>query len=133
MSEGPRSQADEADDLPELVISHRDEAILGLLRQLQRAVLTHPEAAQALYLSLAAEGRLFAQTTEGRRWREHIATSPLLERAQLVWQNASLWMTEERADGTTPSALIDALASAAESPRRDALLERLFRDVDGGT
>jgi hypothetical protein len=120
------------DDVPELVIEDRDESILALLRTLQRAVLTHPEAAQALYGALVEEGRLFAQTAEGRRWQERLEGSALLERALLVWQNASLWVTEERADGAAPSALVDAVAAAAASPARDVLLERLFRDVDGG-
>lgn len=124
--------APEGDGVPELVIEGRDDAIVSLLRVLQRAVLTHPEAAQALYGALTAEGRLFAQTAEGRRWQERLEGSALLERALLVWQNASLWVTEERPDAAAPSALVDALASAARSPRRDALLERLFRDLEGG-
>jgi hypothetical protein len=120
------------DDVPELVISDADDAILALLRELQRALLLHPEAGQALYASLAQEGRLFGQTEDGRRWRERIERSALLERALLVWQNAAMWMTEEARDSGAPSALIDAVAAAAMSPRRDSLLERLLRDLDGG-
>jgi len=121
-----------ADDVPELVIADGHDAIVGLLRDLQRALLMHPEAGQALYGALAREGRLFAQTEDGRRWRERIEGSALLERAVLVWQNAAMWMTEESGGGAAPSALIDAVAAAAMSPQRDLLLERLFRDLDGG-
>jgi hypothetical protein len=118
------------DDVPELVIRDADAAILTLLRQLQAALLLHPEAGQALYGWLAQEGRLFGQTEDGRRWRDRIERSALLERALLVWQNAAMWMTDETPDGGAPSALIDAVAAAAMSPRRDALVERLFRELE---
>jgi hypothetical protein len=120
------------DGIPELAITDGDDAIVALLRDVQRALLVHPEAGQALFARLAQEGRMFAQTEEGRRWRERIEGSALLERAVLVWQNAAMWMTDEAADGAAPSALIDAVAAAAMSPRRDVLLERLFRDLEGG-
>jgi hypothetical protein len=118
--------------LPEIAIKDRDDTVLDLLRDLQRAALMHPEAAQALFAGLVAEGRSFAETAEGRRWKEKVARSALLERAQLVWQNATLWITERSERGATPSALIDAMAAAASSPRRDLLLDRLFRDLDEG-
>lgn len=117
---------------PEFVIADRDDAILDLLREIQRAALVHPEASQALYCSLVEEGRLFAQTADGRQWKERLSRSVLLERALLVWQSVTLWMTEEGSDGATPSALVDAVAAAAASPRRDMLLERLFQAFDEG-
>lgn len=120
------------DSVPELVIANQEAAIVDLLRDLQRGALLHSEAARALYEGLVAEGRLFAQTAEGKRWHDRILRSALLERALLVWQNATLFMTDEPGDGATPSALIDAVAVAAASPRRDALLDRLFRDMDDG-
>src|SRR6185503_9029264 len=101
--------------------------IVDLLRDVQRAVLTHPEAARSLFGALVREGRLFAQTAEGRRWKVEVERSALLERALLVWQSATMWMLEEQEEGATPSALIDAVASAATSPGRDGLLDRLFR------
>ena len=121
------------DGVPELVIGDQEGAILDLLRDLQRGALLHSEAARALYDGLVDEGRLFAQTAEGKRWHDRILRSALLERALLVWQNATLFTTEEPGDGATPSALIDAVAAAAASPRRDALLDRLFRDMVDGT
>jgi hypothetical protein len=116
--------------VPELVVRDDAEAVVDLLRDVQRAVLAHPEAARALFGALVREGRMFAQTAEGQRWKEKVAGSALLERALLVWQSATLWMLEER-DAATPSALIDAIASAATSPERDLLLDRLFREMDG--
>jgi len=120
------------DGVPELVIADQEAAILDLLRDLQRSALLHSEAARALYEGLVVEGRLFAQTAEGKRWHDRILRSALLERALLVWQNATLFTTDEPGEGATPSALIDAVAAAAASPRRDALLDRLFRDMDDG-
>lgn len=114
-------------DIPELSISDQSEDIVALLRELQRAVLVHPEAARALFDAFAKEGRLFAQTAEGQRWSQRVLESELLERALLVWQSATLWTSDEPGNGATPTALIDAVASAARSPERDLLLERLFR------
>jgi hypothetical protein len=116
--------------IPELVIAERDDAVVDLLRAIQRTALLHSEAAQGLFESLAEEGRLFAQTAEGKRWKSVVLHSTLLARAQLVWQNATLWLTERSEGGATPSALIDAVAAAAASPRRDLLLDRLFREMN---
>jgi hypothetical protein len=118
-------------DLPNLTLSDDDDAIVDLLREVQRAVLAHPEAGRAIFAALVREGRLFAQTSEGQRWQEQAARSALLERALLVWQSATLWMLEEPDDGATPSALVDAVASAATAPGRDVLLDRLFREMEG--
>jgi len=117
--------------LPTLTLRDDEGAIVDLLRDVQRAVLTHPEAARSLFGALVREGRLFAQTAEGRRWKVEVERSALLERALLVWQSATMWMLEEQEEGATPSALIDAVASAATSPGRDGLLDRLFREMEG--
>ena len=120
-------------DLPTLTISDDDAGIVSLLRELQRAVLLHPEAARALFQALAREGRLFAQTAEGERWKQRVVRSELVSRAQLVAQSATFWLLEEERAGTTPSALVEAIAAAASKPGRDALLDRLLRELDGGT
>jgi hypothetical protein len=118
------------DGIPELVIVDEDDAVLDHLRRIQRAMLVHPEAGLALYHGLVEEGRLFAQTSDGSLWQERLRNSALLERALLVWQNASVWMTEEDSDAVAPSALVDAVSEVAMSNRRDALLEKLFRTLD---
>jgi hypothetical protein len=118
-------------DVPELVIGDQEEAILTLLGQLQHAVLAQSEAARALFSALAREGRLFAQTEEGKRCQQQILRSALLDKALLVWQGATVWMSEETGEGTTPSAVIDALAAAARSPERERLLQRLFASGGG--
>ena len=94
--------APDDDLLPEVVIGDQEDAVLDLLREMQSAALVHSEATRALYRSLIQEGRLFAQTAIGRRWKDRILRSTLLERAVLIWQNATLWITEEPADTATP-------------------------------
>lgn len=120
--------------VPELAITDEDEVLLALLARIQTAMLMHPEAGVALFRGLAEEGRLFAQTASGRRWRDRLCRSELLERALLVWQNVSLWMTEDTSDfAAVPSGLVDAVATVAASSSRDVLLERLFRAMDVGS
>ncbi|MEO5769713.1 MAG: hypothetical protein ABIS92_15275 [Polyangia bacterium] len=120
--------------VPELAITDEDEVLLALLARIQTAMLMHPEAGVALFRGLAEEGRLFAQTAGGRRWRDRLCRSELLERALLVWQNVSLWMTEDTSDSAAvPSGLVDAVATVAASSSRDVLLERLFRAMDVGS
>lgn len=118
--------------VPTIAIRDDSEAIVALLRELQQAVLCHPEAARALMQALAREGKAYAQTPEGAAARTQLQRSELVRRALLVWQTATLWMTEEGGNvGTAPSALVDAVASAAASPNRDKLLDQLFRQFDG--
>jgi hypothetical protein len=117
-------------DLPELVLGDRTAQVVGLLREIQVAILVHPEAARGLFSALAREGRLFAQTSEGQRWRSRIERSELVQRALLVWQGVSLWTTEDGADASPPSLLVDAIAAAACSPNRDVVLDRLFRQME---
>jgi len=118
-------------DVPTLTIGDDDEQMIALLRELQRAVLLHPEAARALFLALAREGRMFAQTREGARWQERIAKSQLAARASLVVQTATLFALEQETSGSTPSALVDVIAATAAMPGRDALVERFLRGIDG--
>lgn len=114
------------EQVPEFVIGDDEAAILALLRELQRGVLSYPEAARALFNVLAAEGRAFASSAEGRSCKEVILRSRLLERAGHVWHAATLWITEEREASALPSALVDAVAAVAASPRRDELLGSLL-------
>ena len=118
------------DDVPELTIGDSEAATLSLLRTLQRAALLHAEAARGLFNTFVAEGRAFAQTTEGARFRQQLVESRLVERATLVWQGATLWVTEDPNPSAVPSALVDAIAATAASPRRDPLLDELFRRAE---
>ena len=97
-----------------------------LLRGLQRALLTHPVAAQAIFTALLAEGRRFAGTQEGRLWIERLRSSALLQQVRHVFDLSTLNLLEEEPAGTLPSGYLDALFMVAAGGEGDALLDRLF-------
>jgi hypothetical protein len=113
-----------------VVVHDDDEVVVSLLRTLQMIVLKHPEASRAAFSALVAEGRRFARTESGARWRARLRGSALINRAALVWQTATMNLLDS--DGTAlPSSFIDAITMAASGPDRDALLARLFDDSTG--
>jgi hypothetical protein len=118
-------------DLPTLTIEDDSDTVVALLRTLQRAVLAHPEATRDFFAAMVREGQLFAQTQRGALWKERLARSALVSRAQLVAYAATFWTLEQDRTGATPSALVEAIAAAASVPGRDQLLERLLRELDG--
>ena len=111
----------------------RDAATVeaALLRSLQRVLLTHPVACQAAFTALMAEGRQFAETPEGRAWRDRLVDSSLLQQARLVFDLTTLGMLEESA-GEMPSGYLDALFMAATSGDADGVLNRLFWSGEEG-
>ena len=115
-------------DVPELWIDDPEPAIIELLRSLQHAALAHPEASAALFSAFVAEGRAYAQTSEGARLKSAILGSVLLERALLVWEAASLFIPQHT--GPLPSSVLDAISNAASSDRRDAILQRLLTTLE---
>ena len=104
----------------------------ALLRSLQRVLLTHPVACQAAFTALMAEGRRFAETPEGRAWRDRLVDSSLLQQARLVFDLTTLGMLEENA-GEVPSSYLDALFMAATSGDADGVLNRLFWNGEEGS
>ncbi len=102
-----------------------DAGLLKLLRGFQRVLLEHPIAAQAAFSALVAEGRRYAETSEGAEWSRRLEGSELLRQGRRVWEAASLSMLETRPDAALPSSYIDALLSAADHPEVEALLRRL--------
>jgi hypothetical protein len=113
-----------------------EDALLTMLREGQLLLLRHPAAAQAALRALVAEGRAFAATPAGRRWKARLADSELVRRGRMLWQGSVLTMLEERSDTLLPSALLDAVLGAAASDDLGGLLARLLHDDpedDGGT
>ncbi len=115
--------------LPRLRLRESGDEVTEVLRKLQAAVLKHPVAAQAIFSALVAEGRRFAETDPGRRWKRRLARSELLQRARLAWEVTTLWMLEEDPPGVLPSAYLDALFMSASNPELESLLDRLFRET----
>jgi hypothetical protein len=99
----------------------RERAIDNAIRQLARAVVKHPIAAQAAYRALVREGRAFAQTDDGRRIQHRLAGSELVARLRTAWELVTFGMLrEESPPGALPSVLIEALVQAVLRDRFEA-------------
>jgi hypothetical protein len=96
------------------------------LHRAQRLLLEHPAAAQAIFRAFVAEGRGFAQTAEGRRWRDELEGSPLIRRGRVVWEVGTLNVLEENSDTVLPSKLLEAIVQAAGVDALEPFLSRLF-------
>jgi hypothetical protein len=119
-------RADPISPLPTVDLAPSEDQQVTVLRDLQAVVLKHPVAAQAAFEALAAEGRRFARTPEGERWRARLAGSELIDRVRLVFETSTLWMLEHASPGVLPSGYVDALFTAASQPGMEPLLDRLF-------
>ena len=107
---------DEVDSLIELLAGDPSDELSALLAELRWIVLKHPLAARAAARALIAEGRKFAATEDGARWRRRLAGSELVRRGQVVWEAGTMNALDD-GDGTLPTDLIDAFCYAAT--RRD--------------
>lgn len=112
----------------------QDPVIDAAIRQLARAIVKHPLAAQAAYSALVREGRAFAATDEGRRIRARLARSELASRLATAWQLVTFGMLEaEAGPGAIPSVLVEALVQAVFRSRFEARLsDALLGRSDGG-
>jgi hypothetical protein len=116
----PRLDPQEADDDP----------LVSIVRAAARLVLKHPVAAQAAFSALIAEGRQFAQTAEGQRWKVALAKSALVRHGRIVWEGSALNVLEDSGDTVIPSAILDALVRALSSPDLHASIPRLLHPQD---
>lgn len=101
-------------------------AEVEMLRALQRTMLTHPVACQAAFSALVAEGRRFAETPEGRAWRDRLVHSSLLRQVRLVFDLSTLGLLEEGAGACLPSGYLDALFMIAAGGNADEVLNHVF-------
>ena len=106
------------------------EAMLRSLEGLQRLLLQHPAAVQALYAGLVAQGRAWAQTPEGQRQYTALAASEHVRRARKIWETTTLNALEAQPVGALPSAYLDALVAGAGQIDAETLMSRLFRLTD---
>jgi len=114
-------------DVPCVVLREWEDGLAHILQEGQYLLLKHPVAAQASVRALVAEGRRFAETPTGRRWKARLARSELVRRGRMLWQGSVLNMFEENPDALLPSALLDAVMGAIVSEGLPALLARLLR------
>ncbi|WP_437994900.1 hypothetical protein WMF26_26125 [Sorangium sp. So ce185] len=114
---------------PRVVLHDPEDELAVVLRTAQQLLLRYPAAAQALFRAFAAEGRAFAQTPEGQRWREELSGSELIRRGRVVWEVGTLNLLEEDADTMLPSKLLDAIVHTAGVDALEPLLSRLFESA----
>jgi hypothetical protein len=112
--------------MPRIELRNPAPLEVDIVHQLQRALLMHPVASQAAFAALVAEGRRFAETEEGRQWRDRLARSALLRDVRLVFDLSTLGLLEETAGATLPSSYLDALFMIASSGDTDAVLNQVF-------
>lgn len=112
--------------LPRIAIGDPAAIEVHLVHRLQRVLLMHPVACQAAFTALVAEGRRFADTDEGRGWRDRLTRSDLLRQVRLVFDLSTLGLLEEATSPTLPSSYLDALFMIAAGGDADAVLNRVF-------
>ena len=112
--------------LPRIALGDPAAIEVHLVHRLQRLLLMHPVACQAAFTALVAEGRRFADTDEGRGWRDRLTRSDLLRQVRLVFDLSTLGLLEEATSPTLPSSYLDALFMIAAGGDADAVLNRVF-------
>lgn len=123
-----RGAREEPAELPRVVIREPEDVLAEILERARRAVLAHPAAAQALFDAFVAEGRRFAGTPEGRRWREDLAGTELIRRARLLCEACALSAFGDQA--SSPADLLEALAIAADIEGLEPMLSGML-DLGG--
>ena len=118
------------DHLPRVVLSEPDDELVQILREGQFLLLKYPQAAQAAFRALVVEGRRFAQTPAGRRWKNRLADSELVRRGRILWEESGLTRLEDNEDTVLPSLVLDALVSALASDDLATLLAQLTQEDD---
>jgi hypothetical protein len=98
-----------------------------LLIGVRRAVLGNPAAARSLHDMLVAQGHRYAETTDGARLRDALASSEAVENLRLVWETVSLNVLDgPAAPGCAPNAWAALLADAVVGHGLDdTILSRL--------
>jgi hypothetical protein len=81
---------------------------------------------QAAVRALAAEGRAFAQTEEGRRWKERLREAPLVQRLQTIWEGVSDQAFTADGPEVVPTVLLERLVQVAKRDQLEALISQLF-------
>jgi hypothetical protein len=123
---GPGARPEDAAGIPLVDLHDPDNAAIPVLRSLQRMLLKHPVAAQALFAALVAEGRRFARTAEGKAMQSKLEHSPLVQQASHVLDMSTLSLLEENPVDFLPSNYLDVLFMLAGDPDSDRILSELF-------
>ena len=117
------------DRLPRLVL--RDDDVLARrLREGQRLLESSPELARAIVQACVAEGRRFAETPEGARWKETLSRSELMQRGRLIWQAYGLDALADGEPELVSSDWLDSLMAQFVSADLKVLLAALTEAGD---
>jgi hypothetical protein len=105
-----------------------DAEVAALVGQIQRMVIEHPVAAQAIFSALVAEGRAFAKTEAGAVWHRRLASSNLVAKGRAIWEVATLNVLEEDESVVVPSRILDAFVKLTHERNLDVILSRLYEE-----
>ena len=115
----------EAQAIPRLVIKDND-LFIKLLHDCQRFLIENPKAARTIARALVAEGRQFAQTDEGQRWKAIATGSELVKRGRIVWQAYGLDTMASEEPALTPSEWLDLVMDILTHADLEAILSTLM-------
>lgn len=92
----------------------RDMArLVDVLESARVSMLENPGAARALIEFLVAEGRRYAQSPDGRIWRNQLLGSPHLEYLRELWEAVTLDLFDHiDEEDRVPTAWVDLLTDA---------------------
>jgi hypothetical protein len=110
--------------LPRLVLQD-DDSLAHRLRNAQRLLDSSPELARIAMQACVAEGRRFAQTPEGARWKDTLSRSELIGRGRLVWKACGLDVLLEDAPELVPPDWLDSFVAQIGSADLEALVSAL--------
>jgi hypothetical protein len=127
-SETDQSEDDSFGSLLELLWHEPEDDLARVLVQAQLTLIKHPVAARAAFRAIAAEGRRFAETEEGKRWKKRIAGSDLIRRGRSVFELATLGMVNEQPQ-ILPTQFVDMLSYAAGLANLEPALARAVEPV----
>ncbi len=118
--------AQTSDDASEPGSPNDAEELRRVLRSFQRLVVRYPFAAQALFASLVAEGRQFAETSVGQQWVARLAPSELMRQGRAVWEAVTLNALEADPDAILPSKYLEAFVATSKRLDLEAFLTSIF-------
>jgi hypothetical protein len=118
----------ESSRLPRLVLADERKPLSSLLLEGQHLLVKYPQPARHLIQAFVNEGKKYAQTEEGRAWKERLAKSQLVRRGRFIWDAYSLDALLENEAGQLPSAWLDIILAAVANPDLETILSNLVVD-----
>lgn len=114
--------------LLELLWHEPEDELARVLVKAQLTLIKHPVAARAAFRAIAAEGRRFAETEDGKRWKKQLSGSELIRRGRSVFELATLGMASESPE-LLPTQFVDMLSYAAGLADLEPALARAVEPV----